>query len=104
MSRSAIGAVMLSVWVLLGVFSVTAQERVTPKAAQGGKPEGPPWADVPEAYRNLKIPDWPVPTDLGKWQKSDRAKTRDILLKCLGDLPARPDPAKVKAAAKEEHD
>ncbi|HEY1860365.1 MAG TPA: alpha/beta hydrolase family protein [Gemmataceae bacterium] len=104
MSPATICALLLSVWVLLGVSSVTAQERVTPKAAQGGKPEGQPWADVPDAYRNLKIPDWPVPTDLEKWRTTDRAKTRDILLKCLGDLPARPDPAKVKVTAKEEHD
>jgi dienelactone hydrolase len=81
-----------------------AQVRLTPKAAKGGTPEGEPWADVPEAFRNLKIPDWPVPADLDKWRKTDRAKTRETLVKCLGDLPPRPDPAKVKVTKTEDHD
>jgi hypothetical protein len=81
-----------------------AQVRVTPKAAKGGTPEGEPWVEVPDAFRNLKIPDWPVPTDLDQWRKTDRAKTRETLVKCLGDLPPRPDPSKVKVTKTEEHD
>jgi dienelactone hydrolase len=90
--------------LLMAATVVHAQVRETPKAAKGGQPEGKPWADVPEEFRNLKIPDWPVPTDRAQWVKTDREKTRQTLLKCLGDLPARPDPAKVKVWGKEEHD
>jgi dienelactone hydrolase len=90
--------------LFLSVFPAIAQVRVTPKAARGGTPQGEPWADVPDAFRNLKIPEWPVPTDVDKWQKTGRTKTREILVKCLGDLPPRPDPAKVKVIKTEDHD
>lgn len=81
-----------------------AEERVTPKAAKGGTPQGEPWADVPEGFKNLKIPEWHVPTDLKKWQKEDRAKVRETVLRCLGEMPARPDPGKVKVVSKQEFD
>jgi dienelactone hydrolase len=95
--------------VLLGcIFAVAgplpAQVRVTPQKAKGGTKYGEPWANVPETFRNLGVPDWPLPTDLSRWQEVDRPKTREILLTCLGDMPARPDPAKVKVIAKEDHD
>src|SRR5713101_3530279 len=96
--------VIVVMGVLIMATPLYAQVRVTPKAAKGGTPEGEPWADVPEAFRNLKIPDWPVPTDLDQWQKTDRAKTRETLVKCLGNLPARPDPTKVKVTKTEDHD
>src|SRR5262249_35163947 len=81
-----------------------AQVRVTPKEAKGGQPQGEPWADVPEGFRNLKIPEWPLPTDLKRWQDVDRAATRATLLKLLGEMPPRPDPAKVKVVSREEKD
>jgi len=81
-----------------------AQIRVTPKASKGGEKQGEAWAEVPDTFKAMKIPDWPVPTDLKKWQDSDRPKTRATLLHCLGEMPPRPDPAKVKVVAKEEHD
>jgi dipeptidyl aminopeptidase/acylaminoacyl peptidase len=90
--------------MVLAASQAIAQVRVTPKAAKGATPEGEPWADVPEAFRNLNIPDWPVPTDLDKWQKTDRAKTRETLVKCLGELPSRREPAKVKVTKTEDHD
>jgi dienelactone hydrolase len=96
--------VVIAMGALIMATPLYAQVRETPKAAKGGTPEGEPWADVPEAFRNLKIPDWPVPTDLDKWQKTDRAKTRETLLKCFGDLPLRPDPGKVKVTKTEDRD
>ena len=81
---------------------LAAQVRVTPKDAKGGKAQGEPWADVPESFRSLKIPVWPIPTDLKKWQDVDRQKTRDTLLRCLGELPPRPDPKKVKVVSKDD--
>ena len=70
---------------------LTAQDRVVPKAAKGGKTFGEPWAQVPEAYKKIRIPDWPVPTDRKQWDK-ERLEVRQTLLKCMGDLPKRPDP------------
>ncbi|MBI3466602.1 MAG: hypothetical protein HY000_26615 [Planctomycetes bacterium] len=82
----------------------SAQERVTPRGAKGGVKQGQPWSAVPESFRYLKdIPQWPLPTDLKRWQEVDRAKVRATLLDCLGEMPPRPDPRKVKVIAKEDH-
>src|SRR5687768_16366393 len=83
---------------------LAAQDRVTPKAAKGGEKQGEAWAEVPESFKGMKIPNWPMPTDLKRWQDVDRAKTRETLLRCLGEMPPRPDPRKVKVVSKEEHD
>jgi dienelactone hydrolase len=82
---------------------VTAQVRVTPKESRGGKPLGEPGANVPDEFRGLKVPDWPLPTDRGQWQK-DRVKVRATVLQCLGNLPPRPDPARVKVVSRQERD
>lgn len=102
MFRIASAAALLVCLVLLGPLA--GQVRVTPKEAKGGVKQGEAWADVPESFRTMKIPDWPMPTDLKRWQDGDRAKTRATLLRCLGEQPARPDPAKVKVLSKEDHD
>jgi dienelactone hydrolase len=85
------------------VVPLSAQVRVIPKEAKGGEKQGDPWAEVPEPFRDLKVPDWPLPTDLKRWQQIDRTKTRETLLRLLGDLPRRPNPVKVKVASKEDH-
>jgi dienelactone hydrolase len=81
-----------------------AQVRVTPKDAKGGERQEEPWAEVPESFRNLKLPEWPLPTDRQQWQEIDRPKTRAALLHLLGEMPARPDPARVRVTSKEDHD
>lgn len=96
-------AVALPIFVLL-TAPIAAQVRVTPKEAKGGEKQGEAWAEVPESFKSMKIPEWPMPTDLRRWAEADRAKTRETLLKCLGDMPARPDPKKVKVVSKEVHD
>jgi dienelactone hydrolase len=95
-------AFLLSVIPFSG--SLPAQVRVTPQKSKGGVKYGEPWADVPESFRDLKIPDWPIPTDRKQWQDVDRSKTRQIMLQCLGEMPQRPDPAKVKVVSREERD
>ncbi|MBI3823097.1 MAG: dienelactone hydrolase family protein [Planctomycetes bacterium] len=97
MQRLAIAIVLIVVSPALG------QDRVKPKAAKGGTAFGEPWAKVPDEYKKLRIPDWPVPTDLKKWE-TDRLDVRKTLLQCLGDLPKRPDPRKVRSTFKEEKD
>lgn len=90
--------------VALPTFSVAslAQERVTPREAKGGEKQGEPWAEVPESFRNLRIPDWPMPTELKRWQETDRTATRQTLVRLLGDLPPRPDPKNVKVVSRED--
>jgi dienelactone hydrolase len=98
-------------WLLLSMsvglaflVSATAQERVTPQAAKGGEKEGEPWAAVPDSFRHMALPEWPLPTDLNRWQSTDRARTRATLLKLLGEMPPRPDPAKVHVVSRQDHD
>src|SRR5690348_13461103 len=95
-------AVALAIAVFAG--PVMAQVRVTPKESKGGEKQGEAWAEVPESFKSLKIPEWPIPTDLKRWQETDRAATRATLVRCLGEMPARPDPAKVKVVSKEDHE
>jgi dienelactone hydrolase len=90
--------------VLYIVFpSAKGQERVTPSSAKGGEKQGQPWAEVPGPFRNIKIPDWPLPTNLERWQTADRVRTRATLRECLGEMPARPDPREVRVISKEDH-
>ena len=56
---------------------------------------------VPESFHHLKqLPEWPLPTNLAQWQEVDRAKTRATVLQCLGEMPPRPDPQKVRVREK----
>jgi dienelactone hydrolase len=98
-----LGIALLSLGFLTLVTAASAQDRVKPKAAKGGKAFGEPWAEAPALYKKVKIPEWPVPTDLKKWGK-DRLQVRQTLLKCMGELPARPDPRKVVSTFKYAHD
>jgi dienelactone hydrolase len=104
MSRSFARGLAAVLAVLSGVAQLPAQVRVTPKESKGGEKPGELWADVPESFRGIKIPSWPVPTDFGRWQGGDHAETRATLFRLLGEMPPRPDPAKVKVLSKEDHD
>jgi dienelactone hydrolase len=84
---------------LAGPSAVEAQVRIVPQAAAGGQPQGEPWADVPVPFRELDIPDWSPPTDLARWEDVDRAQTCAVLIECLGDMPARPDPRAVRVVS-----
>jgi dienelactone hydrolase len=75
---------------------------VTPQAAKGGQAQGPAWADVPDSFRHLRLPEWPIPTDRDRWETSDRQQVRATLLECLGEMPARPDPSHVRVTARED--
>lgn len=91
----------IAIAVMFLVTSISAQERVKPANAKGGKGFGEPWAEVPKLYKDLRMPDWPVPTDLKAWEK-DRVEVRKTLLKCMGDLPPRPNPKNVKVVSTED--
>ena len=79
-----------------------AQLRITPQAAKGGTKFGEPWAGIPESFRNLGVPDWKAPTDLKRWQEVERPQIRQTLLELLGEMPPRPDPARVKVLSRED--
>jgi dienelactone hydrolase len=90
--------------VILLLTPLAAQERVTPKDSKGGQKQSDLWADVPEAFRNTRIPQWSFPAELKQWESSEREKTRATLLGCLGEMPPRPDPARVRVLSKEENE
>jgi dienelactone hydrolase len=80
----------------------SAQERATSPLSKGGTPLNAKWDGVPPEFReSLKLPEWPLPTDLPRWQR-DRLEVRQTLLKLLGNLPPRPDPSKVRVVATED--
>jgi dienelactone hydrolase len=60
------------------------------------------WEGIPAEFRKLLPPEWPLPTDLPRWQSVDRAKVRATVLQCLGDLPPRPEKLEVKTIGREE--
>jgi dienelactone hydrolase len=64
---------------------------------------GEPWEGIPESFRNLGVPDWPVPTDLAKWEK-ERLHIRETLLHLLGEMPPRPDPSLVRTISREDRE
>src|SRR5436190_1278612 len=96
------------IWLIFAIPLLTmlsaasAQQRLTPKEAKGGEKQGEPWAAVPESFRGTRIPEWPLPTNLKRWQETDRSKTREALLRLLGEMPARPDPKAVRVVSSED--
>jgi dienelactone hydrolase len=82
--------------------SASGQVRVNPQGAKGGVKFGPAWEGIPDTFRELGVPEWPVPTDLKRWQDADRPKVRETLIRLLGEMPARPDPAKVRVISRED--
>jgi len=92
-----------SIMFAIGIVNVgVAQERAIPRQSRGGKPLGTPWLNMPVELRDMKFPQWAVPNDLSRWQQSDREPTRQTLMKCLGELPTRPAPSKVKTLSRED--
>ena len=51
-----VALLMVALWI---VSPLAAQVRVIPKAAKGGEKQGAPWAEVPDSFRSMKLPDWP---------------------------------------------
>lgn len=77
------------------------QERATSPHSKGGTPLNQKWEGVPAEFReSLKLPVWPLPTNIQQWER-DRVNVRQTLVKLMGDLPPRPDPAKVRVVAVE---
>lgn len=88
---------------LLAATAGFAQVRVTPQSAKGGIAFGEPWMKVPPAFReSIRFPDWPMPSNLARWQTQDRPRTRQTLLSLLGELPARPQPLAVRVIRREQ--
>ena len=92
--------------VVIVAMSVAAgaigQERATSPHSKGGTPLTPKWAGIPAEFRDsLKLPSWPGPTNLAQWQR-DRIQVRETLVGLMGDLPVRPDPARVRIVATED--
>src|SRR5215210_3667463 len=90
-------AFAMSIACVLMTAGALAQERVARPEAKPLPPPCEAWANMPETFRRgLKLPDWPRPTDLRRWERRERAATRQKILSLLGELPPRPDPARVR--------
>ncbi len=89
----------------IGVGGASAQFRVTPAKSKGGAnyaPYAEPWVDIPATFRDLKFPEWPLPTDRAQWETSGRAEVRRVLAECLGEMPPRPPVENVRVVSKED--
>jgi dienelactone hydrolase len=98
---------LVAVWLILAlVLPASAQVRVTPAESKGGLPRYARYAeagvDIPDSFRELNIPQWPIPDNLQQWQDDGRGKVRATLLECLGALPPRPPAKRVKVLSVED--
>jgi dienelactone hydrolase/lysophospholipase L1-like esterase len=57
-------------------------------------------AQVPEAYRRLKVGEFRIPEDAGAWRERRPTVLRAVL-ESLGDLPPRPAPPRARAITRE---
>jgi dienelactone hydrolase len=76
--------------MLLG--SMTLEAQAPPRPLQT------PWEGVPEAFRNLPIGKLEMPSSLEAW-KTQRERVRAIVLDCLGEMPPRPSPLRVRTVS-----
>jgi|GEM_PF-316070 dienelactone hydrolase len=92
-----------ALFCLLAVLTlpVGAQERVTPAQSRGGKELPEAWAEPPAAWKDFPFPEWKLPTDLATWQRQ-RTGVLHTVNECLGEMPKRPDPEKVKTLSRED--
>lgn len=73
------------------------------KTLRPARPLQPPWAGVPEPFRHLPIGRLRLPQNMAEWER-DRPEVKETLLRCLGELPPRPDPSSVRTVSTERHD
>ena len=59
-------------------------------------------AQVPEAYRRLKVGEFRIPADAAAW-KEQRPKALRAVVDSLGDLPPRPSPSRARIVTRELH-
>ena len=92
----------LALCLMLPASHSFGQERATSPHSKGGTPLNPKWDGIPAEFRaSLKLPEWPLPTDLPSWER-DRLEVRQTVIALLGDLPPRPDPAQVRVVSRED--
>jgi len=92
----------LALCLMLSASHSFGQERASSPHSKGGTPLNPKWDGVPAEFRaSLKLPEWPLPTNLPRWER-DRLEVRQTVISLLGDLPPRPDPAQVRIVSRED--
>jgi dienelactone hydrolase len=62
-----------------------------------------PWENVPEYYQRWAYPDFSFPGTLELWE-NQRLAVRGILMRLLGDIPARPAQLDVKTTSSQQQD
>lgn len=61
------------------------------------------WEGVPPAYRALPIGRIEIGPDLADWE-AHRDKVKEIVIRCLGELPPRPSPLAVRTLSTDQKD
>ena len=103
MNHSMKRIIAIEIACVLMTVATLAQERVPRPEAKPLPPQDEAWSVMPEVFRQgLKLPDWPMPADVQRWEQTGRAATRQKIITLFGDWPPRPDPAKVRVTAKED--
>jgi dienelactone hydrolase len=62
-----------------------------------------PWDGVPPGYQNIPIGRLRMPHSLTDWE-AQREEVRTIVIRCLGNLPARPSPLNVRTMSTDQKD
>ena len=62
------------------------------------RPLQQPWEGVPQGFRNLPAGRLEIPATLDEWRRR-RPEVESIVLKSLGDLPARPSPLHLRTVS-----
>jgi dienelactone hydrolase len=97
-----VSRLLVAIVVMSFAASISGQERATSPHSKGGTPLNAKWEGVPPEFReSLHLPEWPLPADLREWER-DRLGVRATVMKLMGDLPARPDPRKVRVVSTED--
>lgn len=82
---------------ILSAFSQPAQKRVNEVTFAA------PWENVPEVYRRIPIGELRIPSMRRDWELQ-RPGIRSVLMECLGEVPARPNPLDVRTISREQRD
>jgi dienelactone hydrolase len=87
---------MRTLLVLAAVFALRAQ-------TDPPQPLQLPWEGVPERYRAIRFGQLKLPSTMADWNRQ-RAQVKGIVLRSLGDVPARPSPLKVRTISVDRKD
>lgn len=89
------GPPRLALVMALCALRISAQPTPAPLQA--------PWDGVPDRYRHLSIPKFPIPKNSADWSKQ-RPRVKSIVVQSLGAIPPRPAKLAVRTLSTEKKD